>query len=397
MNRRARGRTSHSGTSNGKVGMSKTRSDVAVCILAGGAGTRFWPLSRALTPKQFLPLGTTSDPMICATARRVRAMQPTPQLWVVTSKLLAEETQRLVPDAHIVAEPVGRNTAASIGLAAAAAASVNPETVLVVLPADHAVKDEDRLRGILGEAIALARDNELLVTIGIAPSFPHTGYGYIQRGEPFGGDRSQSSYRAFQVKHFYEKPNSERAQAYCESGDYLWNSGMFAFRAKVILAAIRECLPALADGLDEIGKAWGGADQDMVLARVFPTLEAISIDVGVMEHVKNRALIEAPDFGWNDVGSWDAWAEQFPADKHENVFSGDVVAIDSESCIVRSGGLGASETAQKSSGRVIALLGVKDLVVIDSGDALLICPKSRVQEVKKVVDVFRARGRPELV
>lgn len=362
--------------------------DTIVCILAGGAGTRFWPLSRAMNPKQFLALGTTPEPMITATAARVRAMQPSPALWIVTSEMLAAQTKHLVPDASVIAEPIGRNTAPSIGLAAAVAAKENPEAVLVILPADHAVASPETLRSVLGSAVSLARQREVLVTIGIAPTFPHTGYGYIQRGSPLEGSPGW-----FEVRHFYEKPNLERAQAYCDAGDYLWNSGMFAFRASVVLAAIHEHLPALGEGLRAIQRAWGTPQQDAVLKEVFPTLESISIDVGVLEHVKNRALVEAKDFGWNDVGSWDAWAEQFPADERGNVCSGEVLAIDSDSCIVR-----VEDKARGERGRrLVALLGVTDLVVIDSGDALLICPRSRVQEVKKVVDALRTEGKSELV
>jgi mannose-1-phosphate guanylyltransferase len=346
-----------------------------------------------MNPKQFLALGTTSEPMITATAARVRAMQPPPALWIVTSEMLVAQTKHLVPDATVIAEPIGRNTAPSIGLAAAVAAKTNPEAVLVILPADHAVANPDTLRSVLGSAVSLARQRDVLVTIGIAPTFPHTGYGYIQRGAPLGGSPGW-----FEVRHFFEKPNLERAQAYCDSGDFLWNSGMFAFRASVVLAAIEEYLPALGEGLRTIQRAWGTPRQDQVLKEVFPTLESISIDVGVLEHVKNRALVEAKDFGWNDVGSWDAWAEQFPTDARGNVCSGDVLAIDSESCIVRVEAYRMADDGRPESGRrLVALLGVSDLVVIDSGDALLICPRSRVQEVKKVVDALRTEGRSELV
>jgi mannose-1-phosphate guanylyltransferase len=362
------------------------KSNAAIFILAGGSGTRFWPVSRSLKPKQFLPLGLTSESLIGATARRVQELVPEGGLFVVTSKVLVEQVRAHVPTASVLAEPMGRNTAASIGLAAVAAAKKDPNTVVVILPADHAVRDEGTLREVLRRAITVAQSGDHLVTIGIRPAYPHTGYGYVQRGETLAS--SGGVERAFKVKRFFEKPNLDRARSYCDSGDFFWNSGMFAWRASVILAALKQCLPQLHEGLLQIQSALGTPREAEVLEQIFPTLESISIDFGVLEHVRNCAVVEADDFGWNDVGSWDAWADQFEKDGDGNVLQGDAAAVLSSNCVVR----GCPEGK-----RLIALLGVENTIVIDTPDALLVCHQDRVQDVKKVLDELKAKGKQGLL
>lgn len=356
-----------------------------IFILAGGQGTRFWPVSRAKRPKQFLALGKTGDSLLSATVKRVSPLVNDGEVFVVTSEALEVQVREHAPAVGVITEPRAKNTAASIGLAAIHAAAVDPSTVILCLPADHAVANEEILRTALKDAIELAADQPVLVTIGITPSFPHTGYGYIQRGRGLGAGR-------YAVKRFFEKPNLERAQSYCESGDFYWNSGMFAWRADTLLAALMTCMPVLYEGLRRIQPTIGSAQYDSTVATVFESLESVSIDFGVLEHVKNCAVVEAKDFGWNDVGSWDAWAEQFPPDAHGNVVVGDFLGVDCSNCIVRAEGISGT-----SGGRVTALLGVQDLVVIDTGDALLVCRRNRVQEVKKIVDELRARGRTDLI
>ena len=357
--------------------------DAKAIILAGGQGVRFWPVSRAKKPKQFLALGASKDSLIQATARRIEPLVGRDNIFFVTCEILRDAVREHVPHSRIVCEPMARNTAASIGLGAVCARNGGGDPVMIVLPADHAVKDEGLLRATLQEAVELAAASELLVTVGIPPACPHTGYGYIRRGQPLGG-------KTFIVKRFFEKPNLERAMRYCESGDYFWNSGMFIWRTSIVLKAIEQFLPSLYEGLVQIEGALGTAEESAVMRTVFESLDPISIDIGVLELARNCAMVEAHPFGWNDVGSWDAWAEHFRADESGNLLHGDTLAIESCDCIVHSEAGGGRK-------RLTALLGVENLVVIDAGDAILICPRDRVQDVRRVVDVLKQRGMEEFI
>ena len=351
---------------------------VQVTILAGGQGARFWPISRMRRPKQFLSISSNGESLIQATARRVRDLGTVAPL-IVTNAMHEALIREQVPDAAVLAEPIGRNTAASIGLAALQVRRRDPQTVMVVLPADHAFKREAELLHTLREAVAIAAAEDLLVTIGVPPAYPHTGYGYIKRSAALKGN-------GYLVGRFYEKPNLERARKYVESGDFYWNSGMFAWRAEVILEAIEIEMPELYQALMRIDAALGSPAEGAVIAREFEQLESVSIDFGVLEHARNCAVIAAGEIGWNDVGSWDAWGEHFSPDDEGNLIHGDALVLDSKNCLVHS-----------QQQRLTAVLGMENLVVIDSGDALLVCPRERVQDVRRIVDELRARGRTNLV
>jgi len=288
-----------------------------------------------------------------------------------------------VSQAHIISEPLAKNTAACIGLAAVHALVTHPEIdpVLVVLPADHAVKDEEQLRACLSEAIVVAAQQPVLVTIGIPPTHPHTGYGYVKRGAHISG-------RTYSVDRFFEKPSLERAMKYVEDGSYSWNSGMFAWRASVILEAFKEYLPEMHDGLMKIKGLLESADSrahESQIHELFASFESISIDFGVLEHSRNCVIVAAEEFGWNDVGSWDQWASNFAHDADGNLIKGDAVVIDSHSCVI------------KSDKRLIAAVGLTDTVIIEDGNALLVVSRSHVQDVRKVVDELKRRGRNDLV
>lgn len=354
------------------------RENVTVVILAGGQGARFWPISRMRRPKQFLSISANGESLIQATARRVVDLVGTENVLIITNKLHEPLIREHVPFASVMCEPIGRNTAASIGLAALQVRRRDPKGVMVILPADHAVRDEAKLLKTLDEACSIAAAEDLLVTIGVPPSYPHTGYGYIKRSAALKGN-------GYLVGRFYEKPNLERARKYCESGDFFWNSGMFAWRADVILEAIEDEMPELHAGLMKIDAVIGTPNEDAVTAEVFAALESVSIDFGVLEHARNCAVIAALDFGWNDVGSWDAWAENFEPDDLGNLVRGDALVLESKGCLVHS------------EKRLTAVLGAENLIIIDAGDALLICARERVQDVRRVVDELKERGRKDLI
>lgn len=358
---------------------SSNENNVQIAILAGGQGARFWPLSRMSRPKQFLSISKSGESLIQATARRTRPVSADSEPFVVTNVQHVPLLNEHVPDAKVIVEPVGRNTAPAIGLAAVYIRKVvGGDPVNICLPADHAVKDEAVLCETLTKAVECALASDSLVTIGIEPTFANTAYGYIHRGEEIAAG-------SYKVGRFYEKPNQARADKYFASGEYYWNSGMFVWRSSVILAAIEQFLPDLHAGLLEIEAAIGTASEAEVIARVFEGLESVSIDFGVLEHAKNCVVVPGADFGWNDVGSWDAWAEHFQTDDQGNLVKGNAQLIEATNCVVY-----ANE-------KHIAILGADDLVVIDSGDALLICPRAKVQDVKKIVVELKDEGRTDLV
>lgn len=342
-------------------------NDLYPVIIAGGSGTRFWPLSRASRPKQFLPLAS-DKPLIADTAARLKGLAPPSRTLVVCGKLHARAVRAAVPALpakNVLVEPAARNTAPAIGLATIEVASRDPDGVLLVLPSDHHVGDPARFRQVLSSAAEVARTG-MLVTIGLSPTRPETGYGYIQVGEPLSGT-------ARRVRRFVEKPDASTAQQYVHSGEYLWNGGIFVFQARAMLDAIREHLPALADGLEAIRKSRAK------LGKVFPSLPSISIDYAVMEKAKNIAVLPG-DFGWSDVGSFAAMEEVRPLDSRGNVAAGKLpLLVDCDGCVV----LGKE--------RPLAVVGMKDVVVVDAGDAVLVVPKRRSQDVRQVVEALKQR------
>jgi mannose-1-phosphate guanylyltransferase len=345
-------------------------------IMAGGSGTRFWPLSRKARPKQFLPLASKA-PLIADTVGRLKGLASVKDTLVVCGPLHAKAAAKLVkglPKKNLLVEPVARNTAPAIALAALHVAARDPGGILVVLPSDHHVADPAGFRRTLQEAARIAQEGHL-VTLGIQPHHPETGYGYIQVGEPLGTGAAR------RVKAFREKPDLATAQGYLASGDYLWNGGIFVFRADAILAALAQHMPEMQKGLAALRKSVGKRTYAAVLKRVFPKLPSQSIDYGVMEKASNIAVLPG-DFGWSDVGSFAAIPEVRPADAAGNVVSGEgAVLVDCKGCVV---------LAEK---RPLAVVGLSDMVVVDSGDAVLVVPKDKSQDVRKVVEALKARKR----
>jgi mannose-1-phosphate guanylyltransferase len=360
-------------------------------ILAGGAGTRFWPASRKARPKQLLPLAGP-EPLIRQCALRLLPLCGWDRIYVSTGAHLVEPTLAVLPEVareRLLVEPVGRNTAPCIGWAAAAIARHDPEAVVMALPSDPHVGEPAAFRAALELAVASARSG-IITTVGIQPTHPEIGYGYIEGGEPgsLGGVR--------RVRRFVEKPDRERAVEFVASGRYFWNSGMFFFRPCDMLAAIEQHLPALAEGLRQLDLGAAAGREAEVVAELFPTLPAVSIDHGVMEHMAELAVVPA-SFGWSDIGSWLAAAELAPHDGEGNHAPTGTVLIgshDNHVVDLRTAAADPAATTRPSSAaaRVIALCGVRDLVVVQTDDALLVLHRSEAQSVKQVVEELQRRG-----
>jgi mannose-1-phosphate guanylyltransferase len=352
-------------------------------IMAGGSGTRFWPASRRQRPKQLLAL-TSSRSLLQQTLDRVASLAPAQRVLVVTgadhaSQVVAQLPQ-LPPD-QVLAEPLARNTAAAAGLAAAWVARRDPSAVCLVLPADHLITDETLFLATLERAIRAAREDDVLVTLGLTPRFPATGFGYIETGQAVDPEAPPVSL----VAAFHEKPDLATAEAYLAGGRHLWNSGMFAWRAEVLLTEIARHLPELAAGLDELAPHLGGPGQARALAAIYPRLPAISVDHGVLEKSPRLRVVKA-DFGWSDLGSWDAVAELWPGDEAGNVCQdGRVLAIE------------ASGNVVAAQGRLTALLGVDGLVAVVTDDVLMILPRERCQDVRQVIEALRDGGLHDLL
>jgi len=360
---------------------------VFAVVLAGGSGTRFWPASRRNAPKQLLAIGPSADlSLIGATVRRIEALCSKERTLVATGAHLVEATRRALPwleSKAFLGEPVARNTAACIGWATSIVARSDPDALVMVLPSDHHIGDEPAFHAALERALASAES--AITTIGIEPSRPETGYGYIEAGEELAAGVRR-------VVRFVEKPDRARAESYLASGRHYWNSGMFFFRADEMLAAISEHLPELASGLERIeraAKAGGSAEQTETEA-VFEALTSTSIDYGIMEKVAKLHVIPA-SFGWSDLGSWQSAWELSPKDEAGNSNTPDGILIDARSNLVRD----LRTTGQ--SGRVIALVGVNDLCVVETDDALLVIPRDRAQDVRLIIEELARRGRRELL
>lgn len=343
-------------------------------ILAGGSGSRLWPASRKALPKQFLSLGARADEsLLAATARRMQA--PADHVVVVTARSQAEQVAAALPQlttGDVFAEPEGRNTAAALGYAAVCLLARDPDAVIGAIPADQHIADEASFARVAEQAFAIAAAEDVIVTIGIVPTRPETGFGYVRAGAALDSG-------ALDVERFVEKPDADTAKQYVASGDYLWNAGMFFVKARVLLEQIHTHMPETHAGLDEIREALDRGDQTRVDA-VYAELPRISIDHGVMEHADCVVCLRG-DFGWDDVGSWSSVANYRQADAEGNITGGTVVLRDAKRNIVFA-----------DDGRVVAAVGVDDLVIVQSGDAVLVLPRDRAQDVRAIVAELKARN-----
>ena len=345
-------------------------------IMAGGGGTRFWPLSRREMPKQFLNL-TGRDALVNETIERISGNMPKENIYIVTNAsqagLMNEVTSGRLAEDRILAEPAARNTAACIGYAAVAIRKKYGDSVMCVLPSDHYVKDKDAYREVMDFAMDLAEKEDRLVTVGIKPTEPATGYGYIKYNKRIDeiahrvGSVSQKRITAYPVSDFVEKPSLPIAKSYVEQGCYLWNSGMFLWKTSVILKYFERLLP---DVYEE------------TIERVYPTIPKISIDYGIMEKADQVIMLDG-DFGWSDVGSWDALDTLYETDENNNVVYGEQIHIGSKNCIAYG------------KDKLIATIGLENIIIVETEDAVLVCDKSKAQEVKRVVEILQERGKDQ--
>jgi mannose-1-phosphate guanylyltransferase len=350
-------------------------------IMAGGKGSRFWPRSREKMPKHLLDIQDERT-IIRETVDRIRPLVPPERTLVVTGRSHAAELIRQLPEIpaeNILIEPVGRNTAPCIGLAALHILKRAPDAIMLVLPSDHRIGNGAEYRRVLEAAGKAAVEGKALLTIGIRPTGPETGYGYIEQGNLFSTVDGREIRR---VRAIREKPESEQARAFLKRGGFHWNSGMFIWKASTILNAIKQLLPELHDGLMQIREALGTEREEQVVGDIYAGLKAVSIDYGVMEKAEDVLVIPG-DFGWSDLGSWDALWDVSGRDENGNAVRGGFIGIDTGDCLVHS------------PAKLVALVGVRDLLVVETDDALLICRRGRSQDVRKVVEILEKRGLKE--
>jgi len=354
---------------------------VYAVIMAGGSGTRFWPLSRRRRPKQLLELYGRGS-LLEQTVERIRSLIPLERIYVFTSDAVREEVVQRLPGVaadQIVAEPASRNTAPTIGLAAHEILRRDPKGIMVVLPSDHVVGKPAEFHQVLHTACEFAAVEGRSVLIGLKPTRAETGYGYIRLGPLSARMGGQQLY---EVRQFTEKPSATTAKLYLDSGEHLWNGGMFVWQASTLLRHLATCKPEMAHGLDEI--AAGGGAHSAALKKLYPKLEKVSIDYAVVEKIAGVFAIAA-DIGWSDVGSW---AEAYELNTKDDAGN---VTPDGSLC------LNSSRNLIRVDGKQVVTVGVNDLVIVDTGDALLVCRRDRSQEVGKAVQELELRGRTDLL
>jgi mannose-1-phosphate guanylyltransferase len=355
---------------------------VYAVILAGGSGTRFWPLSRRTRPKQLLRL-LGKRTLLEETVARLRGLVPPERTYIFTSQAVRNEIVRLlprIPRAQIIAEPASRNTAPTLGLAAHEIHRRDADGVMVVLPSDHVIAKVEIFRRVLRAACLCAFVDGRSVVIGLKPTRPDTGYGYVRRGKMQGRAERQAVY---EVEKFTEKPSLPVARRYVASGRYLWNGGMFIWRASTLLSNLQKLQPRMASGLERIARA-GGAKSAQALRRLYPRLENISIDYAVMEKISQVYVVPAA-IGWSDVGSWTVAYDLLPKDAERNVRPPDTLT------------LGAVGNIIVSPGKFVAAVGVQNLVIVETADALLVCARDKSQDVGRAVQEIKKRGRMDLL
>lgn len=349
-------------------------------IMAGGEGSRLWPLSRQARPKQMVQLGSERT-LFQMAIDRLSAVFPPERIFIVTVAKQAEDLQSQCPEIparNFMIEPMPRGTASVVGMAATMLNRVDPQGVMAVLAADHLIQNVTYFHLLLSEAHTLAQDG-YLVTLGIRPAYPSTGYGYIQRGAHL----NSYPFLAYKVQKFREKPDEETARRFVAAGDHDWNSGMFVWRVDRILEEVRQFMPELAEKLQQIDQDWGTPALSETLRKVWPGIKPETVDYGIMEKADRVVVIPAGDLGWNDVGSWESLFEVFPPGKDGNILmDAEHLGLDTTNSLVVS----------DHSNRLIATLGVNDLIIVDTQDAVLVCSRQYAQKVKEIVNLLKQRN-----
>lgn len=355
-------------------------------ILAGGGGTRLWPVSRRTRPKQMIPL-VEDLTLFQATVQRLDGLLPPERIFVVT---VAEQVERLkqqtpeLPAANFLIEPAPRGTASAVGLAATVLHKLDPRAVMVTLSSDHFIRNRDLFHLLIQVAVQVAH-KDYLVTLGIKPTYPATVYGYIQRGEPL---PEKFNYPVYRVLKFKEKPDEKQARAMLASGDHSWNSGMFIWRTDVILAEIARQMPQLKSALDRIGAAWGSKEQDSVVQSLWPGLANETVDYGVMEQAESVAVLPASGLEWSDIGNWDSLFDVLVPDGDGNiVVDGHHIPLDTNNSLIYG----------NDDNRLIVTIGVDDLVIVDTGDVLLVCHKDQAAKVRNVVELLKQSNKEDYI
>jgi mannose-1-phosphate guanylyltransferase len=354
-------------------------------IMAGGRGERFWPKSRRNYPKQLLNLASDHS-LLQDSVVRIRELTEDKRIYIVTNRDYAAKVREqlpMLPERNILVEPEGRNTAPCVGLAAVYVARHFPEEdpVMAILPSDPLVRKPEVMRKVLRAGIEYCSAHDSGVIYGMWPTRPETGYGYIQLGS---GLKTIDTVDFHQVTAFKEKPNRETAERYVSSREYLWNGGIFLWRVSCLMREIERNLPELSYGLERIKPYIGSPDEERIVREVYPDLPAISVDYGILEKSRNLAVVPA-DFGWDDLGSWTSLERYMPSDPDGNVVQGELIGVECRNCTI------------SSPGKTVAALGVSDLIIVDTGDVLMICSKDKAQDIKRLIEKAREQGREDLL
>ena len=348
-------------------------------IMAGGRGERFWPKSRKNLPKQFLSLTGDGKTMIQLTVERILPLLNMEDIYIATNrdyKALIREQLPNIPEENILCEPIGRNTAPCIGLGAIHISRKYKDAIMMVLPSDHLIKYNQMFVNTLKQGCELAETGANLVTIGITPDYPETGYGYIKFLP------EQMDGHAYAVDRFVEKPSLEVAKEYLATEQYLWNSGMFVWKVSTILDNLKQFMPTIYNGLQIIRSSIGTEDEETVLETEFTVFPSESIDYGIMEKAKNIYILPGT-FGWDDVGAWPAVGRIRKSNEHGNVINGNIITVNTKNCII------------EGTGKLIATVGLEDLIIVDTEDATLICEKNSAGDIKKVLENLKICNRDE--
>lgn len=351
--------------------------------MAGGSGTRFWPRSKVAKPKQYLNL-FGSESLLQSTIKRFETFTNDRNIYIVSNKMQAkvlEEQTPMLPKENLIYEPVGKNTLPCIGLAAMFAEKENPEGIMVVSPSDHLINDEELFRDTILAAAKLAKDKDGIVTIGITPTYPATGYGYVKTSKDITGNEK---IRQFKVERFVEKPDEETATTYMKQGEFYWNSGLFIFKISVFLDAVKQFAPNLYADLRKIQADMGTPAFERTLDTIYRAVESISVDYGIMEHAHNIYLVEG-NFDWNDLGSWESVYLADKKDDNGNVGLGENIFLNTNNSYVYA------------DGGLIAVVGLDDVIVVQDGNTTLVCKRDKTQDVKKIVEQLKSANKDKFL